>query len=669
MNSSNMRSAVGAGPGKLRSTAGLAASGLILASLAALVGATPAQAEGGGYVAGFHFDSGRDIAVGPDGSAYITGSTYEDEGFDTTPGASDETHNGAEDAFLVRIDPTGRVVYATLIGGTWHDRGTSITVDRHGAAYLSGETEGRDFPTTPGALDNSYWPRGWDNHLTGFLAKISPDGSTVEYSTRVPGSVRLSNVAVDSDGAAHIVGEGYPDLPVTTTALGPAPTDSTEGFVATIDPTGSRMLHTAFLGGSGNDHAGDVHVTADGATYVSGSTDSPDFPTTPDAYDRTFNGGSSDAFVVKIAPSGDQFLWSTFIGSSGKDPGAAMAVRRDGGVVLSGISTSNFPTTADALYPDNPWPMGWDWRMVYDGPSWVARLDPTGSQLLFSTFFPATLFRPTLDEAGNIHFTGYDPLAAFPTTQGPDSGDDVAVTLDAEGRLLDSFHLAVDPSLDWFRSVTDGAGSYYLLGWRNRRPGPGTDEEQGSVDASNDPEGPRNYLARYATCTISGTPGPDQLVGTAGPDVICAGAGDDVVDSRGGPDIIRLGSGHDRAIAGAGIDVVTGGDGRDRLSGSGRRDLLQGGPGADILRGNSGSDTLQGGRGSDRLYGQGGVDDVHGGPHRDLVAGAKGRDELTGGRGPDELTGGLGRDRLDGGRAADNCRGGAGVDKRIRCDP
>src|SRR5262249_50685188 len=147
-------------------------------------------------------------------------------------------------------------------------------------------------------------------------------------------------------------------------------------FVAKLDASGSSLLYGTFLGGYSGQTARAIAVDASGAALVTGLTWSPDFPTTPGAYDTTFN-GVGDAFVAKLDASGSRLLYGTFLGGSSDDSAPAIALDASGAVVVGGLTLSpDFPTTPGAYDPTN--------SGAYD--AFVAKLDASGSSLLYGTF-------------------------------------------------------------------------------------------------------------------------------------------------------------------------------------------------------------------------------------------------------------------------------------------
>jgi hypothetical protein len=313
------------------------------------------------FLGGRDSEGGKAIAVDASGCAYITGLT-ESPDFPTTPGAYNTSYNGGGDypydAFFTKLSPDGRtLLYSTFLGGSSADVGLAIAVDASGCAYITGGTESPNFPTTPGAYDPSYNGNG-----DVFVTKLSPDGRTLLYSTFLGGSsadVALA-IAVDASGCAYITGyTSSSDFPTTPGAYyDPSYNGDADAFVTKLSPDGSTLRYSTFLGGSkeeggiseGIDIAVDakgidIAVDASGCAYITGYTESPDFPTTPGAYDPSYN-GDADAFVTKLSPDGSTLLYSTFLGGREKDEGIAIAVDGSGCAYITGKTYSlEFPTT------------------------------------------------------------------------------------------------------------------------------------------------------------------------------------------------------------------------------------------------------------------------------------------------------------------------------------
>jgi len=288
------------------------------------------------------------IAVDGAGSAYVTGMTRS-ANFPTTPGAYDTSHNGGDDAILVKLDPTGSsLAFSTYLGGTNPDYGYAIAVDAAGSSYILGVTSGAsNFPTSAAAFDRTF-----NGGFDAFVTKFDAAGAVMEYSTLLGGNgseEKLFGIAVDEAGHAYAVGEtSSGDFPTTAEVLG-GPRGGTDVFVTKLHPTGSSLVYSTRVGGSNDDYAYGVAVDAAGHAYVTGHTFSVNFPTTPGAHDRTHN-GASDVFVFKLNPGGSALDSSTYVGTEGYELGRGLAIDGTGMVYVIGTVNSEepFPTTPNA---------------------------------------------------------------------------------------------------------------------------------------------------------------------------------------------------------------------------------------------------------------------------------------------------------------------------------
>ncbi len=248
------------------------------------------------YLGGTGFDEGSGIAVDGAGNAYVTGLTLSPD-FPKSSGAFQPSSGGGIDAFVTKLDPTGAaLVYSTYLGGTDFDEGDGIAVDATGNAYVTGLTFSTNFPTTTGAFKVTF-----GGVRDAFVTKLDPTGAALVYSTYLGGSGEDSGfgIAVDKAGSAYVTGETFSaDFPTTAGALQPGG-DNDDAFVTKLDPTGAALVYSTFLGGSSSDFGFGIAVDADGNAYVTGVTNSPDFPTLQ-AFQASFR-GTGDSFVTKFS--------------------------------------------------------------------------------------------------------------------------------------------------------------------------------------------------------------------------------------------------------------------------------------------------------------------------------------------------------------------------------
>jgi Beta-propeller repeat len=295
------------------------------------------------YLGGSSIDTGVGIAVDSAAAAYVTGETASTD-FPTTAGASDTSYNGGEDAFVTKLNPAGSsLAYSTYLGGSSDEFVRGIAVDSAGAAYVTGETASTDFPTTAGAFDTSF------NGFDAFVTKLNPAGSSLTYSTYLGGS--SVGIAVDSARAAYVTGFTGPGFPTTAGAFDTTYNGSGDAFVTKLNPAGSNLTYSTYLGGSDVDGDQGLGIAVDsaGAAYVTGPTDSSDFPTTAGAFDTSAN-GAHDAFVTKLNPAGSNLAYSTYLGGFSFEVANGLAVDSAAAAyVTGGTFSTDFPTTAGTL--------------------------------------------------------------------------------------------------------------------------------------------------------------------------------------------------------------------------------------------------------------------------------------------------------------------------------
>jgi len=180
--------------------------------------------------------------------------------------------------------------------------------------------------------------------------------------------------------------------------------------VTKLNPTGTALVYSTYLGGTGNDAGYGIAVDTAGNAYVTGVTYSTDFPTTTGAFQTTFGGGYGEAFVTKLNPTGTALVYSTYLGGTGSDIGGGIAVDTAGNAYVTGSTGSTFPTTAGAFQTT--------FGGVYD--AFVTKLNPTGTALVYSTYLGGTGNDAgdgiAVDTAGNAYVTGFTESTDFPTT-------------------------------------------------------------------------------------------------------------------------------------------------------------------------------------------------------------------------------------------------------------
>jgi uncharacterized repeat protein (TIGR01451 family) len=366
-------------------------------------------------------EQGLGIAVDGQGNAYLTGKTDSTD-FPTTAGAFDQAFNGgSSDAFVTKLNATGSaLVYSTFLGGPaslftlGEDEGFGIAVDAAGSAYVTGSTSSMDFPTTAGAFDEDF---NGDGGTDVFVTKLNAFGSSLVYSTYLGGETGFEigfGIRVDGQGSAYVSGStASSDFPTTAGAFD---TDPNDVFVTKLNAAGSALVYSTYLGGTGHEQGRQIAVDGQGSAYVTGVTQSVDFPTTPGAFDTTFN-GAPDVFVTKLNPAGTALAYSTYLGGPFSDGGHSIAVDAQGSAYVTGNTESEpgstgFPTTPGAFETTSPG----------DNDAFVTKLNATGSALAYSTYLGGTDSDEgrgiAVDGEGNAYVTGSTTSADFPTTLG-----------------------------------------------------------------------------------------------------------------------------------------------------------------------------------------------------------------------------------------------------------
>jgi hypothetical protein len=356
---------------------------------------------------------GNTGAIAVDGSGNIDVAGAAEAGLPVTANAFQGALNGTENAFFAKINPTlsgtASVLYASYLGGSGGlgDGATALALDRSGNAYLEGYTSSTNFPTTSGAFQTTYGG-GFDSFVAKFNPNLSGAASLV-YSTYLGGSGNDGyvnsitapfdslpesdtqqtdgGIAVDSAGNAYVTsGTTSTNFPTTAGAFqvssdlkyvkGRSDSQPSDAFVTKLNPTGTALVYSTYLGGGTNTWSGGagIAVDASGDAHVAGWTDSTVFPTHNPLQAR--NAGGYDAFVTVLNPTGAGLLFSSYFGGSGNDAGMGIALDSAGNAYVAGTTaSSNFPTTAGA-FQTTP---GTGFLLKIDPPADGASVAPTVS--------------------------------------------------------------------------------------------------------------------------------------------------------------------------------------------------------------------------------------------------------------------------------------------------
>jgi uncharacterized protein (TIGR03437 family) len=415
------------------------------------------------YLGGSKDDVGGAIAVDSAGNAYITGYTTSSD-FPTTNGAF-QTHfaggtgnqnNGiGGDAFVAKLNPSGTaLVYSTYLGGYQDEKGGALAVDSAGNAYVGGATLSPNFPTR-NPYQSTYGGSGGNPQFCGgcgpliaegdgFIAKLNPAGSDLIYSTYFGGQFddAVTALAVDGSGNVYVGGStlsaDFPVLNEYQSKFGGTLSDSIQpyikvgdGFVAKFDSTG-KLIYSTFLGGSADDAVLGLAIDSTGAAYVAGFTSSANFPVTPKAAQATLHGPASlqngrtfvwgNAFVAKLAPSGNSLIYSTYLGGSSDDAAWAIAVDSVGEAIVGGFANStDFPVSSNALQKN----FGGSLLGLFVDPTgdgFITTLSADGSSIVYSSYFGGSkdelIAGVAVSTSGNVYVAGSTTSPNLPVTAG-----------------------------------------------------------------------------------------------------------------------------------------------------------------------------------------------------------------------------------------------------------
>ena len=392
------------------------------------------------FIGGDSFDFGSDIKIDNLGGIYIAGYTKSID-FPTSAGAyssylSDTVPNcsyyGGGDIFVAKLNSSGStLIYSTYIGGKSCDEVNSLAIDIAGNAYITGYTESENYPTTLGAFDrtiNSQYIPYCNGGSDIIVTKLNGSGTALVFSTLIGGSEHQDalSIVVDSYGNSYITGwTNSPDFPVTSGSFDTLYHGFGDAFVTKINSSGSALIYSCFLGGTysnfgwpGGNHGKSIAIDSSGNAYITGYTESIDFPTTPGAFNRnlhtTNNSEYYDAFVSKLNSSGSALIYSTFIGGDSVDYSHSIVLDKDRNAYILGSTRSrNFPVSQEAF--NSNFSGGF-----YD--IFLTKLDSSGASLNYSSYIGGASdeygYGLALDKIGNAYVTGFSLSSNYPTTPG-----------------------------------------------------------------------------------------------------------------------------------------------------------------------------------------------------------------------------------------------------------
>lgn len=360
------------------------------------------------FVGGTGGDVGYGLAVDANLDAYVAGSTNSTN-FPTTGSPFQSASQGGGDAFVFKINSAGtQLLYSTYLGGSGSDAATAIAVFA-GDAFITGNTTSTNFPAKVQVANQNPFQLLYGGDTDAFVAQLGTDGSTLVYSSYLGGSGADygQGIAVDSSGDAYVTGSTQSNNFPIANAYQPSNSGSSDAFVAEVNVTGEALVYSTYLGGTSTDVGQAIQVDSSGNAYVAGYTYSTNFPVAG-ALQGT-NAGSEDAFVTEVKSGGSSLVFSTYLGGAGNDGANAIALDSTGIYVAGFTGSQNFPVTTGAFQPS------------LRGPSnaFVTKLSSAGSGPTYSTYLGGT----GTDQANGIaistggiaNVVGYTQSSDFPT--------------------------------------------------------------------------------------------------------------------------------------------------------------------------------------------------------------------------------------------------------------
>jgi len=381
-------------------------------------------------------------------------------------------------------DNPSELLYSTFLGGSDLDQDAHIAVDSNGVAYITGSTVSDDFPTSPGAYDDTGFPWDWD----AFVVKLDTSGANLVYATYLGGDhVEIpGGIAVDVDGSAYVTGRTMADdFPTTLGAYDRTHNGGNDVFVAKLNAAGSQLMYSTFIGGSDWDDGLGIVLDSNRAAFIVGKTTSSDFPASSGAFDTSYNGGTDkgDCFVFKLSAAGSRRVYATYLGGSDDEEGMSIAVTSNGVACIAGNTKSNdFPTTSGAL----------DTELGGPEDGFLVKLNAAGSQQVYATYLGGTNYDEAQDiaigDGDVVYVVGTTYSLDFPVTEGAYDNSLVGGTdayiakLNSAGSALSYATYLGGSATERGRAIcVDNGGAVYIAGDTSSSDFPAT---AGSYNAS-----------------------------------------------------------------------------------------------------------------------------------------------------------------------------------------
>ncbi|OXM14414.1 SBBP repeat-containing protein [Paenibacillus herberti] len=448
------------------------------------------------YLGGNGQSSAAGIALDASGNAFITGRTTSTNFPTQMP--FQPSRSGIEDAFVTKLNASGNaLIYSTYLGGSGDDQGLAIAVDLSGSAYVTGLTASANFPTV-----NPFQSIPPNNDATVFVSKFNASGGTLVYSTYLGGSVTEEGtaIAVDTAGSAYVTGQTFSKNFPVQNAFQPAPSVQVTAFLTKFSPAGNTLVYSTYFGGASNTTAGlGVAVDTMFQAYLTGDTTGGlplQAPLQP-----AFGGGNIDAFITKFDTSGQNLIYSTYLGGSGDDAGTGITVDLAQNVSITGQTQStNFPTFNPVQAANGG---GQD--------LFITKINASGTSFIFSTYLGGsqndTGFGVATDNFGNVYVAGQSLSLDFPLADPlqVQAGNNAAVVIkfNPTGGLIYSTYLGGN-GVDIGQAIAASpSGSAYVAGATSSTDFPVVNPFQATL-----PGASSGFVSQLADTTLVGPTGP-----------------------------------------------------------------------------------------------------------------------------------------------------------------
>ena len=352
---------------------------------------------------GTQWDAVQGITSDSQGNIYAVGTTYSTD-FPINTNGFQSKFGGMSDAFVLKLNAEGNVIWSTFLGGSKNEDGRGIALDQHGNVHIVGRTESNDFPTLP----NSLQPQS-SGEIDTFFATFNSEGKmiTTSYLGGAGNDIGFS-IDVDSKGRRYIAGTtNSSDFPLLN-AIQKVNKGKDDIFFAVIDATGSTLEYASYLGGDETEQLYGLDLGPNGNVFLTGITNSPDFPTTENGY-QPAHSGKSDVFVSRFNIQEKRMIYSTFLGGEGKDSSRDIIIDDEGNAFIVGKTTStNFPVVNNS-----------NSTLRGRTDAFITLLNSSGSSLIYSTIFGGqgmeTFEGLALGSDGSLTVSGLSSSLDYPT--------------------------------------------------------------------------------------------------------------------------------------------------------------------------------------------------------------------------------------------------------------